>query len=115
MKIMEIKPYIFDDYFQKGQNSANSPFVTPKSRWIGKDLPLRASLIAALFLIGAFTLSFFPAMAPLSGILLVSVYFLVGIPSLIDTLRDLANHDTGCFFLGAFGQRDGGSSFARSL
>jgi len=85
-----VSPYIFDDYFNKGQTSANSPFVTASSRWMGKDLPLRASLIAALFLATAFALSFFPTVKPASGILLVAVYFLVGIPSLIDAVRDLA-------------------------
>lgn len=83
-------PYLFDDYFEKGQTSANSPFVTGESRWMGKDLALRSSLGAALLLAASFAFSFFPTTYPLSSIALVTVYFLVGTPSLIDTVQDLA-------------------------
>ena len=52
---------------------------------------MKAALLAALFLLLSFILSFSPYYAPLSMSLLIAVYFLAGIPSLIESIEDLLN------------------------
>lgn len=88
-----IKPTVFDEFFGLGQEESASPFLTPRSRRWAAHLTLKASLLAAAFLFVAFILSFFPSYLSLSHLLLVSVYFLAGIPSLIESIEDLANFD----------------------
>ena len=96
---------IFEEYFG-GEEEIFSPFITPETRKWGKSLPLKAALLAALFLLLSFLLSFTHKGAPLSWTLLVAVYFLAGIPSLIESLEDLANfniHIDVLMTLAAFG------------
>ncbi len=78
----------FDETFVEG-DFAHSPFLTPRSRHLGKNLPLKSSLAASLTLLGAFTLSFFPHLSALSSLLLLFTYFFAGVPPLISTLEDL--------------------------
>lgn len=85
-----IKPAIFQEFFSLGLDDSASPFLTPKARLWAINLTLKASIFAAgLFLI-AFILSFIEGAAPLSHLLIVSVYFLAGIPSLIEAIEDLS-------------------------
>jgi heavy metal translocating P-type ATPase len=88
-----VKPTVFDEFFGLGQEESASPFLTPSSRRWAAHLTLKASVLATLFLFIAFILSFYPSSLPLSHLLLVSVYFLAGIPSLIESIEDLANFD----------------------
>ena len=80
-------PYIFDEFFATGRDETISPFLTLKSRGWGKNLSLKSAVLAAFLLAFAFGLSFVNANA--SHLCLASVYFLVGTPALLNTLKDL--------------------------
>jgi len=84
-------PTLFTEFFELGHQESVSPFLLPKSRHWAVNLTLKASLLASLLLIASFTLSFFPAGLPISHLLLVAVYFLAGIPSLIEAFEDLVD------------------------
>ncbi len=88
-----VKPAVFEEFFGLGQEETASPFLTPSSRKWAAHLTLKSSLIAALLLIIAFFLSFYPATAALSSMVLIAVYFLAGIPSLIESIEDLVDFD----------------------
>lgn len=79
---------IFEEYFEAEEESF-SPFITQKTRRWGKALPLKSALFSAFLLLASFILSFFEP--TLSYPLLLGVYFLAGIPSLIESLEDLAS------------------------
>ncbi len=83
------RPYQFDEFFASGRAETISPFLTPRSRLWGKNLPLKSALFAALLLLISFLLSWVNVTA--SHLCLASVYFLVGTPALIDSIKDLAN------------------------
>lgn len=87
------QPRILSEFFEMGQQESISPFLHPGSRSWSINLTLKASLLAAVLLILAFAVSFFPKIAPLSNILLIGVYFLAGIPSLIEAIEDLSGGD----------------------
>lgn len=82
-------PILFDEYFELGHEETVSPFITPDTRHWGANLTLKSAIIAAILLTLAFVLSFFPSVIPLSNLLLVVVYFIAGIPSLIEAIEDL--------------------------
>lgn len=86
-------PLLFDEFFEMGLQESVSPFLTPDSRHWGADLTLKASLVAAVLLVGAFVLSWFPSIAPVGHILLIAVYCLAGIPALIESIEDLSNFE----------------------
>lgn len=86
-------PVVFEEYFEMGQQETESPFISPSSRHWGANLTLRSSIIAAVLLLFSFILSYFPTAVPFSNILLITVYFLVGIPALIESLEDLASFE----------------------
>lgn len=83
----------FDEFFELGQDEIASPFVKPEHRHLSYNLTLKASIAAAALLFISFILQFFPAYASLSHLLLIFVYFLAGVPALIESLQDLANLD----------------------
>lgn len=87
------EPYIFEEFFELGLQEAQSPFITPKSRSWGTNMYLKVSIIATALLLISFSLSFVSATIPASNLLLVSVYFFVGIPSLIESIEDLTNFE----------------------
>ncbi len=87
------QPLIFEEYFELGQQETLSPFITPETRAWGANLTLKSAFIAAFLLLVSFILSFLPNAHPLSHIALLGVYFLAGIPSLIESLEDLANFE----------------------
>jgi Cd2+/Zn2+-exporting ATPase len=82
-------PYLFDEFFASGLEESISPFLTKTSRKWGKNISLKSALAAATLLLLAFVASF--ASLPLSYLLLSFVYFLVGVPALLNTLHDLKN------------------------
>lgn len=84
---------VFENYFQLGHEETSSPFITPESRAWGANLTLKSAVLAAFILALSFTLSWFPAFEPVSYVLLITVYFLAGIPSLIESIEDLAAFD----------------------
>lgn len=87
---MSAKPIVFDDFFELGQSEQFSPFLIESSRKWGQNLYLKCSLFALLFLILSFVFSFYPSLVPISHIFLLGVYFLVGIPALIESLKELS-------------------------
>lgn len=84
-------PLIFEEFFGLGQQESFSPFIKQESRRWGIHLNLKASILAAFLLICSFALSFSAKNLPLSNVLLVAVYFLAGIPALIDSIEELAS------------------------
>ncbi len=85
------RPIVFEDFFEMGLEGGASPFLTPQSRRWGFQLTLKASLVAALLLFLAFALSFYSPLLPLSQFLLITVYFLAGVPALIEAVQDLCD------------------------
>lgn len=89
----DAKQPIFEEFFELGEPETVSPFIMPASRKWGAHLPLKASLIAAILLLISFILSFSPNQQPLTYLLLVFVYFLAGIPSLIESIEELSSFE----------------------
>lgn len=85
------RPILFSEFFELGLDETASPFLTPSSRRWGRNLDLRSSILAAILLIISFWLHFIPSLLPFSYIALIGVYFLAGIPSLIESIEDLSN------------------------
>jgi heavy metal translocating P-type ATPase len=83
-------PLLFEEYFEGGEEFY-SPFITKETRSWAKGLSLKAALFAALLLLISFILSLNEAYTPLAMAVLVPVYFLTGIPSLIDSIEDILN------------------------
>ncbi len=86
-------PVVFEEFFELGQQESVSPFLTPETRHWGTNLYLKASILAAFLLVLSFSFSFFPKLHPLSNFILIIVYFLAGIPSLIESLENLTDLD----------------------
>lgn len=82
---------LFDEFFESGLEQSVSPFLVPHARKWGINLPLKASILAAFFLLFAFILSFVPGQVPLSHLFLLLTYFLAGIPALIGSVEDIFN------------------------
>lgn len=87
----ERDPFLFDEFIESGFEESISPFLTKESRGWGRWVSLKASIISALLLLASFVFSFSLALEPLSYLLLVLVYFLAGVPSLIDAIEDLSS------------------------
>ena len=85
------QPLIFEQYFELGQQETFSPFITPDTRNWSANLTLKSAFLAAGLLLLTFILSFIPELTPFSRLALIGVYFLAGIPALIESLEDLAN------------------------
>lgn len=85
---MRTKPYIFDEYFAAGKEATLSPFLLPKARLIGKNLKLKGAIFAAFLLLLAICAELLK-IPHLDHFLLLSVYFLVGTPALIEATHDL--------------------------
>lgn len=84
-----VAPYLFDEFFASGKEESISPFLTPSSKRIGKNLTLKSAFLSVFLLASSFTLSFFNP--GLSHFLLVLVYFFSGTPALIKAIEDLQN------------------------
>ncbi len=111
-------PAQFDEFFELGLEETASPFLRPTSRKWGENLPLKASLAAAFLLVFSFFLHLHPTYAPLSNVTLLFVYFLAGIPSLIEAIEDSLNFEINIdvlMTLAAFGSVLIGSSLEGGL
>jgi Cd2+/Zn2+-exporting ATPase len=87
VKIKVAGHYILDDYLSSGLEETQNPFITENSRLWGNHTDLISSIFSFLLLAASYGASFFSS--NLSNFLLVVVYFFVGTPALIDTLKDL--------------------------
>jgi len=88
MKNKSAEHYLLDDYLSSGLEESQNPFITKESRLWGKYASLVSSLLSLGLLIASYFVSFFSP--NLSNFFLVIVYFFVGTPALIDTMKDLA-------------------------
>lgn len=82
---------LFTEFFELGKEESVSPFLKPDSRPWSVNLTLKSSILATVLLFFSFLLSFMEHTLPISHLLLVGVYFLAGIPSLIEAVEDLLN------------------------
>ena len=82
-------PIFFEEFFDLGFQETASPFLTPTSRRWGHNLPVRTALLAAALLFLSFLLSLSPGSLPLSRLALVAVFFFVGVPALIETIKNI--------------------------
>lgn len=89
----KVKPAIFEEFFGLGQEDTASPFLTPNSRKWAENLTLKAAILAAFLLLISFALSFHPTTQSLSSLILVFVYFLAGVPALIESFEDILDLD----------------------
>lgn len=80
--------FVFDEFFDSGMEESVSPFLTRKTRKMGKNLHLKSAFLAAIFLLFSF---FLPP--NLSALSLFFTFFLAGIPSLISSLEDLLSFE----------------------
>lgn len=83
------KPLIFDEFFELGQQETLSPFLTESSRNLASHLTFKSSLLALVLLVCSYLFSFSQNLLPLSQVFLIGVYFLAGIPALIEAIEDL--------------------------
>ncbi|MBA3602812.1 MAG: cation-translocating P-type ATPase [Parachlamydiaceae bacterium] len=87
------QPVVFEEFFELGLEETVSPFLVPSSRYLSANLTLKAASVAAGLLIVAFVLQFYPSLLPVSNLLLIFVYFLAGIPALIESIEELMTFD----------------------
>jgi heavy metal translocating P-type ATPase len=90
---MNKQAFVFDEFFDLGLEETSSPFITADTRLWGANLTLKAAIFSAFLLLVSFILSFYPSLIPLSHAILISVYFLAGVPALIESIDDLSNFD----------------------
>ena len=83
-------PIVFTEFFDLGLPEDKSPFLTPSSRLWAKNLELRLSLLSIFLLIASYLLLPFSFLHPLSYLTLSFVYITVGVPSLIDSVKDIS-------------------------
>jgi Cd2+/Zn2+-exporting ATPase len=89
---MTSNPIFFEEYFEIKEDEV-SPFIEKSSKRWGVHLHLKTSLLAAFFLLLAFFFSFKEGLQSLGYIFLLLVYFIAGIPSLIDSLEELLSFE----------------------
>ncbi len=96
----------FNEFFGSGQEEGFSPFLSPSDRKWAVGLSLKAALFAAALLFLAFLASWFSWPEAIVHLLLLFVYFLAGIPALIESLEDLMDFEVNIdvlMTLAAFG------------
>jgi Zn2+/Cd2+-exporting ATPase len=87
MKNKTAEHYLLDEYLSSGFEETQNPFITKESRLWGKYSHLVFSLLSLCLLIASYSVSFISS--NLANFFLIIVYFFVGTPALIDTLKDL--------------------------
>jgi Cd2+/Zn2+-exporting ATPase len=80
--------FVFRDFFELGLEESASPFLTPFARKVSKNLPLKASIGAAIALFFSF-LCVINGYTTLSMILLSLVFLVVGVPAVIHSIEDI--------------------------
>ncbi len=87
------QPLVFSEFFEMDSPDISSPFIKKTSRMWGYNLTLKASVASSILLALAFAFSWHVRTMPLSNLLLVMIYFLAGIPALIESIEDLLDFD----------------------
>lgn len=96
----------FNEFFGSDQEEGFSPFLSPSDRKWALQLPIKAALFAAVLLFAAFLTSWLSGPEPIVNLLLIFVYFLAGIPALIESVEDLLDFEVNIdvlMTLAAFG------------
>lgn len=110
----QIRDFQVRDFFEMGLEESASPFLTPFARRISHNFPLKTSIVASILLACSFFVT-----SPLSEILLAAVYFIVGVPALINAIEDIVlKHDCNIdvlMTLAAFSAIFMGSGFEGAL
>lgn len=111
--------FVVRDFFEMGLEESASPFLTPLARRISKNFQLKASILSSVLLAISYALSMRAEFFSLSIILLATVYFIVGVPALINAVEDIVlrkdcNIDV-LMTLAAFGAIFMGSGFEGAL
>lgn len=86
-------PVAFMTFFETGQDEQYSPFLKPSAKKWAVNLDLKASLLAAFLLVIATLGPWLKISWEMSSLLLIVIYFLAGIPALIETLEDLLSFE----------------------
>ena len=87
------KEFVFREFFEMGFDISVSPFLDETARAISRNFELKVAIFSACLLFLSFLFSYLQPCSPFGEILLVFVYFIVGVPSLIDSVEDLAKKD----------------------
>lgn len=117
-ELAETHPIYFEEFFELGLQDTVSPFLLPSDRHLSHNINLKAAIAASLLLLLSFILAFFPHLTPFSNIALIFVYFLAGIPALIESIEDLISLDVNIdilMTLAAFSSLFIGSGFEGGL
>lgn len=83
------KSAVLTEFISSGHTETISPFLTQESRKWAKNLSLKISLITFVLLALAFSLSFNPTLLPLSYLFQVIIFFIAGVPALIEAIEKL--------------------------
>ncbi len=83
--------HLFDAYFASNLEETLSPFLIPSSRKWAVNLPIKTALLSLFSLTAAYIFHFYSL--PLSYFALTFVYFLSGVPALLNALADLRKGD----------------------
>lgn len=82
---------LFDEFFESGLEESVSPFLSPNSRKLGKNIRLKSSWIAAFCMLCALISPLIFEKEAISNLFLLFTYFFAGIPALISTAEDILN------------------------
>lgn len=86
----------FDAFFESGLEESISPFLQPGSRKWGKNIRLKAAVLALFFLMISSCLTLFKTStdsSSLANIFLLFAYFFAGIPALIAAIEDICKFE----------------------
>ncbi len=81
--------FLFGEYFALGKEESASPFLSDFARRVSRNLPLKVSLLAALFLCAGYLFFAFLNHPEIGYIFLAATFLLVGTPSLIQSVEDV--------------------------
>lgn len=80
------------DFLSSGHSETISPFLTLDSRKWAKNLSLKTSIFCFALLALAFAFSFFEKLEPISSMFQVLIFFLSGVPALIEAIEKLREY-----------------------
>ena len=84
-------PYLFDEFFLSGLEPSISPFLTKNSKKWCKNLALKSSIFSLILLF--FSIFISKVNVNLSFLLLAIIFFLMGIPAILNSLQTLKNFE----------------------
>lgn len=91
-KVSGDKDSLLNEFLASGHSDSISPFLTLGSRKWAKNLSLKISLFTLSLLVLAFAFSFTPSLAPISSLFQVIIFFVAGVPALIEAIEKLQSY-----------------------